>query len=306
MAKKIKFLKRGYRCAKAWRPRYFGLIHIDGDLHFCPDGNFVYNTEKEEDKLYMGQPCIYTDIRFDTEKAMNYFHSTYLYHSRRNFDKLRRHSEWVKPNRTPRDWGKLPLTLKSCIRKVRKIKGIPKGTVIEFGNHWYYPGTGNIPSYVYIHDGKDSDFIPDYQINAECYTARFTSDEWANELTDKLRAAGFLVAVWKSNPGFIFGESEGEIATVYGFNKKIGFSTGNNDFRGYGAGCENVLYDYRNYFDKWSKALTIKKTKPIDEIVRQLKEETVKDAYPFDFEAQEFTEVDPFKDVDFNFLNKKF
>jgi hypothetical protein len=285
MAKKIKFLKRGYRCAKEWRPRYFGLIHIDGDLHFCPDGNFVYNTEKEEDKLYMGQPCIYTDIRFDTDKGMNYYHSTYVYYTRHKFDDLRRQSKLGKPNRTPRDWGKLPLSLKSCIRKVRKIKGIPKGTVIEFGNHWYYPGTGNIPSYVYIHDGKDSDFIPDYQINAECYTARFTSDEWANELTDKLRAAGFLVAVWKSNPGFIFGESEGEIATVYGFNKKIGFSTGNNDFRGYGAGCENVLYDYRNYFDKWSKALTIKKTKPIDEIVRQLKEETVNDAYPFDFET---------------------
>ena len=284
MAKKIDFRKRGYRCAKAWRPRHFGLIHIDGDLHFCSDGNFVYNAETEKDKLYMAQPCIYTDTRFDTEKGMNYYHSTYVYFSRRNFDKLRRQSEWGKPNRTPRDWGELPITLKSCIRKVRGIKGIPKGTAIEFANHWYYPKSDNIPAYVYIHNGKDADFIPDYQVNDDCYKARFTSDEWANELTDKLREAGFLVQVWNENPGFIYGEGEGEIAVAYGFNKKIGFSTGKNDFRGYSNGCESVLYDYRNYFDKWSKALGIKKTTPIDEIVRQLKDETIKDAYPFDSE----------------------
>lgn len=287
MAKKVDFRKRGYRCAKAWRPRTFGLIHIEGDLHFSPDGNFVYNTKIEEDKLYMGKPCIYTDTRFDTEEGMNYYHSTYLYHSRRNFDNLRRSSEFRKPNRTPRDWGKLPISLKSCVRKVRKIKGIPKGTLIEFGNHFYYPGSKNIPSYNYIHNGKDADYMPDYQINAECYTARFTTDEWANELCDKLRAAGFLVSVWNSNPGFIYGESEGEIATAFGFNKKIGFSTGNNDFRGYGNGCENVLYDYRGYFNKWSQALAISKITPIDDIVRKLVEETLMDAYPFDFDSED-------------------
>jgi hypothetical protein len=286
MAKKIDFLKRGYRCAKEWRPTHFGVIHIDGDLHFCSDGKFVFNSKKEEDKLYMGQPCIYTDIRFDAEKDMNYYKSTYLYHSRRSFDGLiRKNRKWCKVNRTPRDWGKLPISLKSCIRKVRKIKGITKGTVIEFGNHWYYPKSGNIPSYVYIHNGKNANYTPDYEINADCYKARFTDDVWANELCDKLRAAGFIVQVFNENPGFIFGESEGEIAMAYGFNKKIGFSTGDNDFRGYNNGCKNVLYDYRNYFDKWSKALEISKTTPIDDIVSQLKEETVKDAYPFDFEG---------------------
>jgi hypothetical protein len=280
--KQLTFIKRGYRCAKGWEPKDFGLIHIDGDLHLCsgPDGDFVFNTEHETKKLYMGKPCVYTDTRFDTEKNLNSYHSTYVYYSRRKFDSLRRSSEWCKPNRTPRQWGKLPISLKACIRKIRKVKGIPKGTVIEFANHWYYPGSKNVPAYVYIHNGKDSEYEPNYQINEATFNNNFTEDVWAIELTDKLRAAGFLVQVYNENPGLIYGVSEGEMAVAYGFNKKIGFSTGNNDFRGYHIGCDHVLYDYYNCFDKWSKALIIKKTTPIDEIVRQLTEETGDRIYP--------------------------
>ena len=58
------YKKRGHLCAKAWIPRYYGSIHCDGRIVFCEKHNFVYDVEKETDKLYMGLPCIFTDKRF--------------------------------------------------------------------------------------------------------------------------------------------------------------------------------------------------------------------------------------------------
>jgi len=91
-------------------------------------------------------------------------------------------------------------------------------------------------------------------------------------LVDALRENGFLVSVYNSNPGFLIGEEEGEIAIAYGHNKKIGFSSHNNSFRGYSNGDDNILFDYFGEFNKWSQCLEIEKKNKIDKIVKLLKE----------------------------------
>ena len=58
---------------------------------------------------------------------------------------------------------------------------------------------------------------------------------------------------------------------AYGYGKKIGFSSFNNDFMGYSNGCENILWDRFGEFDKWSRCYEIPKTTPIEEIIEILK-----------------------------------
>ena len=54
----------GHQVPKGLRQTKFSEIHIDGDLHYCRSHNFVYDSEKEEEKLYNAQPCYHTDGRF--------------------------------------------------------------------------------------------------------------------------------------------------------------------------------------------------------------------------------------------------
>ncbi len=180
------YRRRGYNAPKGWRPRGFGVIHIDGDLHHEPKHNFVFNAEVEEDKLYMGLPCIHTDKNFDEEAGSNFFKSTYLFQSSRRYPKKHKNN-WLSVNRNPKKWGKTPISLAACIRKIQNVKGIPKGTIIDINNHYYFRNSNSSPSYTYIHNGNNAGYIPDYQVNHEAYTCMFTDDEWGNELITKLR-----------------------------------------------------------------------------------------------------------------------
>jgi hypothetical protein len=112
------------------------------------------------------------------------------------------------------------------------------------------------------------------------------NDQWAQELTEELRANGFLVGVSQGNTNFLSNmistaaaytgksiepsEEEGQTAIAYGHGMKIGFSTGRNNFMGYSNGCDNVLYDYFQEFDKWSRCLEISKDLSPKEIVLEL------------------------------------
>lgn len=284
-----KYGKRGHLSAPGWRPRYFGNIHIDGDFHYNPTYKLIYNAKFEEDELYMGRPCIYTDARFDTEDGFNYFHSTYINFARSSFPKKHRNG-YLKVNRKPKDWSNFPLTLAACIRRMRQVKGLPRGVEVTFGNSWYYTKSKNEPTYVYIHDGKNGDYRPDYKVTKGEYFNNFTNDEKGNELIARLRANGFIVKVYdyeddeyddnEENPQVIRTFNV-EMAIAYGHNKMIGISSNNNHLNGYYNGCDNILYDFRGCFDKWSRALEIPKNKSIDDILDILVNETKEKAYPF-------------------------
>lgn len=113
-------------------------------------------------------------------------------------------------------------------------------------------------------------FNTEYEINMPSYSQNFSTCEFSRELVNKLRENGFIVRVIK-NTSFLGDMINTAIA--YGYDKKIGFSSYNNDFMGYSNGCDNILFDFYGQFNKWSRCAEISKTTPIDEIINILKEE---------------------------------
>ena len=231
---------------KKYRANFdFSSIGLEGDFEYCKSHNFVYDSIEEERKLYNAEPCIYTDIRYDID-GLNFYKKAYLYMNRSK-----------------------PLSLKACIRRVLRCRNIPTGTSVYFGKEYYYPKKKFDVGFEFKVK-KENKFEPEYQINASCFFNSFKTH--SNELVERMREEGFLVQIWNSNPGFIYGDNDGEIAIAHGYGKIIGFSTGSETFRGYQNGCENILWDRFQEFDKWSRCEEIPKNTPIDEIIKQLKE----------------------------------
>ena len=261
--------KLGHQAPRGWRYNSnFNYITIRGDLHYCNSHNFVYNCVEEERKLYNAEPCHYTDVRYGDSRH-NYYKDCHLYFSRSK-------------------WKGASITLKSCIRRTLQCHNIPLGTIVEFTRDWYYQGKKIDFSYRFKIK-KENPLDIKYEINHPNYFKNFATCEFSKNLTDALRANGFIVDV-RTNSNFIMGmmvhatqysgqdasdiddSEEGEIAIAYGYGKKIGYSSRKNTFMGYVDGCDCILYDYFGEFDKWSRCAGIKKTTPIDEIVKILKE----------------------------------
>ena len=166
-------------------------------------------------------------------------------------------------------------------------KNLPVGTYVHFTKSWYNPRKKINLDYVFKVK-KENALIPQYEINAPGYFRNFSNCKFSQELTTALRENGFIVNV-KRNESFLMnminsavtytgGETvdsriDGEIAIAYGHNKKIGFSSFDNDFQGYSDGVEHILWDRFGEFDKWSRCNQIEKKTSIGEIIKRLKEE---------------------------------
>lgn len=222
----------------------FTSITLTGEFAYCESHNFIFNPTVEEEKLYNGQPCYYTDNRF-VSGDWNSFMVAKLYWKRRN-----------------------PISLKSCIRRTLRCRNIPVGTEITFGKSYYFVDL-KVENSFKFKVKKVNEFEPIYEINKPSFANNFKTA--SNELVERLRNEGFLVSVWNENPNFLIGEESGELAIAYGFGKIIGFSTETNSFRGYQNGRENILWDKFGNFDKWSRCNEISKNTPIDEIIFKLK-----------------------------------
>lgn len=257
--------KIGHQAPKRYRyNRYFNYITIRGDLHYCQSHDFVYDCVEEERKLYNAQPCYYTDYRY-VDSRHNYYKDCHLYFSR---------SRW-----------KQDITLKACIRKTLKCRNIPIGTIVEFTRDWHFSDKKIDLRYCFKVK-KENNFDPKYEINSPQYFRNFDNDKWAQELTEELRANGFIVAVSRGNTNFLSNmistaaaytgqyieasQEEGQTAIAYGHGMKIGFSTGRDTFMGYSCGSDSVLYDYFQEFDKWSRCNEISKDRSPKEIVQEL------------------------------------
>lgn len=256
-------MKLGHQAPKRWRNNTFQYIHLDGDYAYCYSHDFVYNPEEEERKLYNGEACHYTDTRF-VDGFSNFFKSAYLFQER---------------------WG--GISLKACIRRTLQCKNIPIGTIVDFQKSWYYPGKKINNSYKFK-IRKENNLAIDYEINSPSYFKNFTTCKFSQELTEALRANGFIVSV-KPNESFLLGmintataytgktdfvdsKIDGHVAVAYGHGKRIGFSSFEDDFMGYSNGCESVLWDTYGEFDKWSRCHEISKKSSIEEILDILKD----------------------------------
>lgn len=254
-------MKLGHQAPKGWRRNEFNSIEIDGDLHYCESHHFLYNEHEEKRKLYNGQPCYYTDNRF-YDGRYNNFRSCMLY--------------WTRFKR---------ISLEACLRRAKKIKGAPAGTVIEFRKSYYHPGKKVNNSFIFKVK-KEVAIDIEFKVNKSSYFNNFKYCEKSKALVDALRANGFLVRVIEDNDNFIssmissaasyVGESiettkeVGEIAIAYGHGKKIGFSSKNNTLFGYSDGCENILFDCFDEFNKWSRCRHISKDESVENIVQML------------------------------------
>ena len=180
------------------------------------------------------------------------------------------------------------ISLKSCIRRALKCRNIPKGTLVDFNKSTYHPGTKIDNSYSFKIK-KENPFDPDYQISITEYFNNFKTCDFSREFTDILKENGFIVSVKNGNKSFISSmmetacnltgkpfeaeEEEGETAIAYGFGKIIEFSSKKDSLFGYSNGCENILWDKFEEFNKWSRCEEIPKSTPIDEIISILKDD---------------------------------
>jgi len=256
-------MKLGFQAPKKWRYKHFNNISVDGDFAFCKSHNFLYNSEEQERKLYDAEPCHYTDSRY-YDGYGNFYKHAYL-------------------AQTPR--RSRGLSLKTCFRIVEHVYNIPLGTIVKFTQNWYIPGKRIDLGYKYKVK-KENAFDPKYEINSKSFSKNFTNCERSKKLVDALRENGFIVSV-TGNSSFLLGmidsaskltgkgsvdtAIDGEIATAYGYGKKIGFSSFDNDYRGYSYGIKSILWDKFGEFCKWSRCNEILKTASIEEILEVLK-----------------------------------
>jgi hypothetical protein len=234
---------KGYRTNK-----YFESIEITNtDLHYNKTYNFVYNVEEQTKLLSEGKPCYYTDKRFEEGYRYNFYKSCYL--------------KWTRYKRN--------ITLKSAIRLVNNVKGLPEGTIIKFDTGTYLKGKNFSLSYLY----KTKKEIPiniEYQITKEGFYKQFDTCKYSQELTNLLREKGFLVQVFENNPNKLIDECDGQIAIAYGHGLRVGISSERNEFYGYSNGCNNVLFELEEDFNKWSQCQEISKDLSPKEVVELL------------------------------------
>jgi hypothetical protein len=228
-----------------WAVDDYNYINIEG-LHHCDSHNFCYNPEDEELKLYNAKPCIYTDERYHLSKN-NWSGHTYLYSGRFK-----------------------PISLKSCIRRTLACRNIPVDTIVKFQHSWHTVGKKINTSYLFK-VRKENIFEPNYQVTKGRYLNNFKECNRSQELVGALRANDFLVEVWNINPHILIGEEQGELAIAFGNGYKIGFSSQDNTFMGYGDGTDNILYTKGIDFDKWSRCNLINKQESIGNILEVLK-----------------------------------
>lgn len=258
-----KNIKLGHQAPKGWRINECNSILIEGDLHYCWSHDFVYNVEVEEEKLYNGEACYYTDDRFYTPFGLNFYKDAYLYNHRTS------------------------ISIKAAIRRTLRCKGIPVGTIVNFNKSYYHLGKKFRNSFIFKVK-KDNPIDFEYEISKPLYSANFSNCKRSQKLVEALRANGFIVSVFKDNNNFISSmvstaaavvgkeievkKEDGEVAIAYGHGKKIGFSSHDNNLFGYSCGVESILWDCFGYFNKWSQCNEISKKTKLEDIVKILTE----------------------------------
>lgn len=232
-------LKLGHQAPSGWRVNKCNEIELPLNLVYNLTYNFVYDKKEENRKLYNAQPCVYTDIRFDTE-----FENNNLHHLKQG-----------------------PISIKAAIRKTLRCKGIPKGTLVQFSKSYYFPKYDIDNSYLFKVRKKNPNNIQ-YQISDPSFFNNFTTCNRSYEVVNALRNNGFLVQILTKNGV--------EIAFAYGYGKMVGFSVGNEPDNCYGLSSSNILWCNYGEFDKWNHCNPIPKSSSNEEILSILLQDDFK------------------------------
>lgn len=255
----------GYQAPKGRRLNSgFNRIEVR-KMHYCWSHDFWFNTEEQDRLLHEGKPCFYTDCY--GEGRHNFYGEGCMFFVNKHYG----------------------ITLKKAIRMVKRTRNLPVGTIVEIGHPYYGIGKKSKKSFSFAYNfkiTKENKFDPQYEVSRPSFSDNFNTDQKAKDLTDLLRANGFLVSVSSKNTNFISGmiasaavyvgkemeadDEEGEIATAYGHGLRVGYSANNSTFRGYSYGVKNILFDKWDEFNKWSQCREISKETSNEEILQIL------------------------------------
>lgn len=227
------------------------------------------NKEVQKEKLYNAQPCYHTDINWEKAKWFEdcfYGHNNIMI----NGKVMNRHKN------IGGDLYTGGFTLGAALKKINKIEHcFPEGSEIELINNWYYRDKNGSKSYTlkYKTSRKFQGFSNDiFQMNDPELFTNFTSDKLLADLISFLRLRGFIFFISDEEEPIYEKVGESYVKTGknkrfqqalgYGHDLMIGISEFDNRYNGYYYGEKSILFDKRDYFDKWSKAIEI--TKPKD------------------------------------------
>lgn len=115
-----------------------------------------------------------------------------------------------------------------------------------------------------------------YEINHPALRRDFSTSGKEQELVIALRNSGFLVSITKDNL-VSSNEEDEEVATTYGYGKKIGFSALGLPVHGYYNGTDKVLWNNYGEFNKWSKCNYIPMYLSVEDIINILTRNDEKD-----------------------------
>ncbi len=219
------------------------------DLHYCESHRFWYNTVEQEALLADGKPCIYTDKRYKPSEFNSYKQGAFG-----SWGRMRCNINYLI--------RKQMYSLKALIRRLNNDRNLPVGTIVDINTPY--------DDYYMYKVKKENTFDPKYEVSLPSYFNNFTSDDKMISLVNILRENGFLVDVYNYNSHFIAGHQDGEIAFAHGHGLIIGISTHDNTFNGYHNGCDSILYEFDEDFDKWSYCKKIDKKMDNNEMVKFL------------------------------------
>ena len=264
IVEKKKQIKLGYEAPKGLRVNSnFMYIEVK-DMHYCYSHDFWFNKEEQDRLLHTGKPCFYTDGYVEGNHN-SYGEGCMIWNRRGGF------------------------TLKKAFRLLKRTRNLPVGTIVEIGHNCVGKHKKSKKAYGLGYKfkvKKENKFDPQYEVMRPSFFENFNTDQKSKDLTNLLRANGFLVSVNNKNPNFISGmiatasaaigksadvsDEGGEIAVAYGHGLRVGFSSNKSSYRGYSNGCENVLFDKWDEFNKWSQCYQISKEKTNEEILEIL------------------------------------
>lgn len=213
------------------------------ELSYCKSHKLIFNNAEQEKLLSNGKACIYTDKRFGGISGHLFLGKT-TKAIKRNSSKIRNISG-----------VEVPLTISNRYRWVSRKGAISRPTLSLTIPTSTNPVTFNL-------DMGDITKLTDPKVI---------------QITQALMDNGYYVTIFR-NTSFITGDPiNNYIVMAYGENKMVGISEYNDPFRGYGYGCDNILWDFYDEFDKWSRCYEIPKTTKTTEIIELLKVVSVDD-----------------------------
>ena len=231
------------------------------------------DTHKQVDLKFEGKPCIFTDDDYELFNN-NYYenHGFYLPGGRRK-----------------------PGTLGSAIKKIRKMEQVfPTGTVLKLVNKSYYKddNTGQTASLdlEYKTTRKFQGYQETFSVSKQSYLSEIPDDNIVREFVKQMRENGFLVQVTDNeqycdadHPDAYDSLAEYHMpspswmrpsfaAYFTGHGIEGGISYPGETLFGYTNGINNVLFDYKDEFNKWSRCYELKKPTNTEEVNRLVQE----------------------------------